>query len=133
MSVLTDMIARWKNLARKLELETYTLYYASRNPGTPWYAKVWVALVVAYALSPVDLIPDFIPVIGYLDDLVLIPAGVAVAIKLIPKDVYAASKSLAQRRRGEKKPNWVVGGIVIAVWVGVAALIGYAIIRKLRR
>jgi uncharacterized membrane protein YkvA (DUF1232 family) len=129
-----SLISKWKGLAQRLKMETFTLYYACKNPSTPWYAKAWVGLVVAYAFSPIDLIPDFIPILGFLDDLILIPAGVAVAIKLIPKDVYASSKELARQRMGqEKKANWVVGGIIIALWVGIAILVGYWILRKVRR
>jgi uncharacterized membrane protein YkvA (DUF1232 family) len=67
------IVTLWKQWAHKLRFEVFTLYFAYRNPRTPWFAKIWAAIVVAYAFSPIDLIPDFIPIIGYLDDLVLIP------------------------------------------------------------
>ena len=73
------MIESWKARARLLKIDTYALYFAYRDPRTPWYAKVWTAIVVGYAFSPIDLIPDFIPVLGYLDDLVLIPLGIWLA------------------------------------------------------
>lgn len=73
-----------KQRARQLKAETFALYLAARHPDTPWYAKLLVATIVAYAFSPIDLIPDFIPIVGYLDDLVLIPMGIALAIKLVP-------------------------------------------------
>jgi len=72
-----------------LKKETHALYLASRHPRTPWYAKAFIAAVVAYAVSPIDLIPDFIPVLGYLDDLVLVPLGIAVALRMIPPPVMA--------------------------------------------
>ena len=85
------MLETWKNRANQLKQEVFALWIAYRKPGVPWYAKAFCALVVAYAFSPIDLIPDFIPVLGYLDDLVLIPLGVALAIKMIPADILSDS------------------------------------------
>lgn len=87
--MIEDMafIAEWKKRARYFIGETLTLYYAVRDPRTPWYAKLVATGVVAYALNPIDLIPDFVPVLGYLDDIILIPLGVALVIKLIPAPV----------------------------------------------
>ena len=73
-----------KTRARGLKRDTYALYFVARDPRTPWYAKVLAAAVVAYALSPFDLIPDFIPVLGYLDDLIIVPAGIAIVLRLVP-------------------------------------------------
>ncbi len=87
MSVLRRLLAAWKVRARQLRAETYALYLAYRDPRVPWVAKVLAAVVVGYAFSPIDLIPDFIPVLGYLDDLVLIPIGVALALRMIPAEV----------------------------------------------
>jgi uncharacterized membrane protein YkvA (DUF1232 family) len=83
--------------------ESYALYLASRDPRTPWYAKWLVAAVVAYAVSPIDLIPDFIPVLGQLDDLVLLPIGIALAIRLVPKAVLEQKRALAAARFGENR------------------------------
>src|SRR5512140_113087 len=77
----------------ELKKQVQAVYFASRDPRTPWYAKAVAGLVVAYALSPIDLIPDFIPVLGYLDDLLIIPAGIALAIKLIPKEVMTDARA----------------------------------------
>ncbi|MEK9803682.1 MAG: DUF1232 domain-containing protein, partial [Curvibacter sp.] len=85
--------------ARALKAETYVLYLAARHPRTPWYAKLLVAVVVAYAFSPLDLIPDFIPVLGLLDDLVLIPLGLLLALRLVPPQVLAECRARAQERR----------------------------------
>jgi uncharacterized membrane protein YkvA (DUF1232 family) len=127
------LLSAWKELARKLKLETWTLYYAYRNPKTPWYAKAWGAVVVAYAFSPIDLIPDFIPVLGYLDDLVLIPLGIAIAIRLVPKAIYEESRELARQRSDQRKPrNWLVGSVIIGIWIAAAALIVYLVVRRLR-
>ena len=78
------LLVKLKERARSLKAETLTLYLAARHPLTPWYAKIFIGGVVAYAVSPIDLIPDFIPVLGYLDDLILVPIGIALAIRMIP-------------------------------------------------
>lgn len=87
--------SRWERVKKsllELKRQIHALYLASRDPRTPWYAKAVAGLVVAYTLSPIDLIPDFIPVLGYLDDLLIVPAGIALAIRLIPADVMAAAR-----------------------------------------
>jgi uncharacterized membrane protein YkvA (DUF1232 family) len=92
------MIESWKARARELKNEIHALLIAYRDPRTPWPARLWLALVVGYALSPIDLIPDFIPVLGYLDDLLLLPLGIALAVRLIPAEVMAdARKTVAER------------------------------------
>jgi uncharacterized membrane protein YkvA (DUF1232 family) len=89
----------------------------------PWYAKVFAAGVVAYAFSPLDLIPDFIPVLGYLDDLLLVPLGFALALKMIPSEVMAESRIRAQEALGRDQPtNWIAGAVVVAVWLLLAAI-----------
>src|SRR5207244_2980619 len=88
-SVPMTFLQTLKTRARELKRETYVLYLVVRDPRTPWYARAIAAAVVAYALSPIDLIPDFIPVIGYLDDLTVVPLGIALALKLIPAHVMA--------------------------------------------
>ena len=121
--------ALWRQWAARLRLEAFTLYFAYRNPGTAWYARLWAAVVVAYAFSPIDLIPDFIPIIGFLDDLVLIPLGIAVATRLIPKDIWEQSKAFARERTEGKRPvNWIAGGIVMVIWVALLAFVVYRIV-----
>ncbi len=108
----------WQTRARRLKLETYTLYLAYKDPRVAWYAKAFTALVVAYAFSPIDLIPDFIPVLGYLDDLVLIPLGVALALKMIPGPVLGECREQAQALLSQDRPtNWVAAGVVVALWL----------------
>ena len=109
-----------KQRARALKAETYVLYLAARHPGTPWYAKLLVAAIVAYALSPIDLIPDFIPVLGLLDDLVLIPLGIALAIRLVPPAVLAECRARALERR--KLVSRVAGAVIVGIWLAVVAL-----------
>lgn len=118
------MLETWKKRANQLKQEVFALWIAYRKPGVPWYAKTFCALVVAYAFSPIDLIPDFIPVLGYLDDLVLIPLGVALAIKMIPADILSTAREEALQRMTEgKKDNWVIGGLIVLSWVVVVVLI----------
>ena len=125
-----NKLKTWKNWAKNLKLQTYTLYYAYKDPMTPWYAKMWSAVVVAYAFSPIDLIPDFIPILGYLDDLLLIPLGVALAVKLIPKEIMVNCKQKSQKRINSKKPvNWIAGVIIIALWIVVFCAVVNIILR----
>ena len=115
------------NLAKRvrhLKGETFALYFAARHPETPWYAKLFVAGVVAYALSPIDLIPDFVPVLGYLDDLILVPLGIAVAIRMIPPTVLAECRARAQESIAGAKPvSRVAAVVIIGIWLLLAALL----------
>ena len=116
-------LAELKQRARHLKAETFALYLAARDPRTPWYAKLLVAGIVAYALSPIDLIPDFVPVIGYLDDLILIPIGIALAIKLIPHQVLAECRVRANETIQNGKPvSRVAGAVIVIIWLILAAL-----------
>ena len=104
--------------ARKLKLELYVLYFAYKDQRTPWYAKLFAALVVAYAFSPIDLIPDFIPILGYLDDVILVPLGIMVAIKLMPQSVIEENRLKAEELMKKGKPkNWISGSIIILIWL----------------
>ena len=130
-------MARWfdglKRRARALKAETYAVYLAGKDPRVPCYAKLLIAFVVVHTLSPIDLIPDFIPVLGYLDDLVIAPLGIALAIRMIPEDVLAENREKA-RAMLDRQPatNWVAGGIIIAIWLIAAALVGVALWRAMR-
>ena len=104
--------------------ETYALLLAFRHPETPWYAKVVVGLVLFNAFSPIDLIPDFIPVLGYLDDIILIPAGIAISIKLIPPEVMSECRAKAlEQGSGTKPKNWLAGALVISIWLVLVVLL----------
>ena len=117
------VVEAWKQRARQLKTETYALYLAYRDPRVPWYARLFAVCVVGYAFSPIDLIPDPIPVLGYLDDLVLIPLGVALALKMIPPAVMAECREKAQAVMSQGKPtNWVAAAVIVAIWIGLAAL-----------
>src|SRR5215831_1767456 len=109
--------------ARQLKAETWALSLAVRDPRTPWYAKLLVAGIVAYACSPIDLIPDFIPVLGYLDDLVLLPLGITWAMRLVPPAVLIECRARAQETHQDGKPvSWVAGAVIVILWLGVAVL-----------
>ena len=116
-------LARLQQLVRDLRSQTYALYLAARDPRTPWYAKLLVAGIVAYALSPIDLIPDFIPVLGYLDDFVLIPLGIAVVIQLIPDAVWAESRARAEQSLMRGVPaSRVAAAVIVLIWLVLAVL-----------
>ena len=110
------MLGRLRDRARTLKRDTYALYLAARHPRTPWYAKVLAAAVVAYALSPIDLIPDFIPVIGYLDDLIIVPLGITAVLLMVPADVIADCREQA-RLRMERRVSWAGAVFMVAVWM----------------
>lgn len=123
---------RWKRGARELRVETYALYLACRDPRTPWHVRVLAACVVGYAFSPIDLIPDFIPVLGCLDDLVLVPLGVALVRRMIPNEVLLASRSRAADLISEgKQTNWIAASVVITVWLILTALSVVVVVRIL--
>jgi uncharacterized membrane protein YkvA (DUF1232 family) len=130
---MNGAIDRWKQRARGLKKETYALYLAARDPRVPWYAKLLAVCVVGYAFSPIDVIPDFIPVLGYVDDLVLVPLGIALVLKMIPREVMAECREKAEAVMARGKPtNWVAAGVIIAVWLLLAALSVVLVIRILR-
>ena len=113
----------WKRRARQLTAQTYALYLAYRHPGTPWYAKVFAALVVGYVFSPIDPIPDFIPVVGLLDEMVVVPLGVIIAMKMIPAEVFTECKEKARKvEEGEKPVSRVAAVVVVAIWLLCLAL-----------
>ena len=111
----------------------YALYLAYRDPRVPLYARVFAAIVVGYAFSPIDLIPDPIPVLGYLDDLVLVPLGVALAIRMIPAPVLAECRARAREVMASGKPvNKVAAAVVVAIWVALAVLAVSLVMRWMR-
>jgi uncharacterized membrane protein YkvA (DUF1232 family) len=111
-----NLFERLKATAARLSRELCALYLAARDPRTPWYAKAFVACVVAYALSPIDLIPDFIPVLGYVDDLVLLPLGIYLALRMIPQPVLEESRRRAARTSEGLSKNWIAAAVIVALW-----------------
>ncbi|WP_066175760.1 YkvA family protein [Bacillus marinisedimentorum] len=111
------MIAQLKAWAKQLKKQIFILYFAYKDKRTPWFARLFTTLVVAYAFSPIDLIPDFIPVLGYLDDILLVPTGIYLALKMIPEHVIADCREQADELMAKGKPkNWIAGTIIILLW-----------------
>jgi uncharacterized membrane protein YkvA (DUF1232 family) len=119
--------------ARQLKQDTYALYLAVRDPRTPWYAKAFAALVAGYAFSPIDLIPDFIPIAGYLDDVILVPLGIYLALKMIPPEVLAECRARAEQNRPGRKPrNWIAAVAIVTIWVLLAFVTVKLVLRAVR-
>jgi uncharacterized membrane protein YkvA (DUF1232 family) len=112
-----------KQLAKQLKKETYAVYLASIDQRVPWYARVLAGFTVAYAFSPIDLIPDFIPILGYLDDLIIVPLGIWLVLKMIPPAVLAEcrEKAAAEIERG-KPINRAAAAVIIAIWISCGIL-----------
>jgi uncharacterized membrane protein YkvA (DUF1232 family) len=118
------MAGKLKEWARTITRDAHALYLAARDPRTPWYAKVLAIGIAGYALSPVDLIPDFIPVLGYVDDLLLVPLGIVIAIRLIPDDVLAEHRATASRA-AERPLGRTAAVVIVCIWAASAALAGW--------
>jgi uncharacterized membrane protein YkvA (DUF1232 family) len=119
----------WKERVRVLKKETFTLYLACRHPRVPWYAKALALIVVGYALSPIDLIPDFIPVLGYLDDLILIPLGIILVVRLIPDEVLVECRRQSEEIVGRAtRVAKIAAAVIVAIWVLSAALVVWLIL-----
>ena len=117
------LLSALQQRARDLKTETIALYLAARHPGTPWYAKLLVAAIAAYALSPIDLIPDFIPILGYLDDLILIPLGIVLAVRMIPHPILEECRTRAQDIIAQGRPvSRIAGAVIVVLWIGLGAL-----------
>jgi uncharacterized membrane protein YkvA (DUF1232 family) len=126
-------IEAWKQRARQFKMETYAVYLAYKDPRVPWHARLFAALVVGYAFSPIDLIPDPIPILGYLDDLILIPLGVMLALRMIPPNVLAECREKAQAIANQGKPmNWAAAAVIIGIWILLAAMVILIIARTVR-
>ena len=124
------MIDRWKKRAQRLKTETYALYIAYKDPRVSWYAKALTVFVVAHTLSPIDLIPDFIPVVGYLDDLIITPLGLTLALKMIPEEVMVEARQEAEISMDKVGRVARVGTIiVVTVWVLVGVLLVYWVLK----
>lgn len=124
--VIANKIHSLRQLAKKLKKETYALYLASKDSRVPWYARYLIAGIVAYAFSPIDLIPDFIPILGYFDDLIIIPLGIWLVLKLIPPSVLAECREKAEAAQSQTKPiNWFAAGVIVIIWLllGILAVV----------
>ncbi|MDB5902386.1 MAG: hypothetical protein JWM26_1264 [Betaproteobacteria bacterium] len=118
-----SLIATLKTRARQLKAEVAALYFAARHPGTPWYAKLVIVAIVAYALSPIDLIPDFIPVLGFLDEIILLPFGIVLAVKLVPTSVMTECRARVAAGSGvDTRAGRIAAVVIVIVWIGVLVL-----------
>jgi len=115
---MPKFLEKWKQNTRHLKIEVFALYLAYRDPRTPRFARVFAACVVGYAFCPIDLIPDFIPVLGYLDDLILVPLGIKIALGLIPPEIMSECREKAGRLTGQDKPvHFIAAGIIVLIWL----------------
>lgn len=114
---------RWRDWAAALRRETLALYYAARDPRAPWYAKLLAAAVAAYALSPIDLIPDFIPVLGYLDDAILLPLGIWLTLRLLPPVVLADARQRASAALARPTSRGAAI-VIVALWLAAVLVLG---------
>jgi uncharacterized membrane protein YkvA (DUF1232 family) len=115
----SPVLARLREWAREIKRDVHALYLAARDPRVPWYAKAVALAVAAYALSPIDLIPDFIPVLGYLDDVIIVPLGIVLAVRLIPADILAEHRSAAVAA-AERPTSRTAAVVIVAIWIGLA-------------
>jgi uncharacterized membrane protein YkvA (DUF1232 family) len=123
---MNNVFQKLKQKIDDLKVELLAVWFAYRDPRTPWYAKVWSALVAGYAFSPIDLIPDFIPIIGYLDDAIIVPLGIMIAIKLIPKEVMVDTRIKAKdwiEQRKQKPQNKTMAVLIVLLWILLFLLI----------
>ena len=122
---MSDGLHRWRRTwtarLRALKRESLVVYYAARDPRLPWHVRLLALAIAAYALSPIDLIPDFIPVLGYLDDLVLVPLGVALVVKLTPGDVLADARERAAHA-AQRPVSRVAAVVIVLVWIAAIML-----------
>jgi len=116
-------IQNLKKRADELKINIILLYNAYKHPNTPWYAKVVTIITIAYALSPIDLIPDFIPILGYLDDLLIVPAGIVLSLKLIPKDIIEECRDMKEDNKDIKRKGIIAGIIISVFWVWLISLV----------
>ena len=128
---MADRLKRW---AKQIKRDGATLWLAGKHPGTPWHAKALGVFVVAYALSPIDLIPDFIPLLGYLDDVLLLPGLIWLAIRLLPPEVLADCRGQADvwmKTQGKKPSSWVGAAVTVALWIAISAALWVWLVQPL--
>lgn len=130
MAEKASLLDSLRRRARALKVETLALYHVARDPRVPWYARLFVGVVVAYALSPIDLIPDFVPILGYLDDLILIPLGIALALRMVPSPVLDDCRARAELDASRPTSRAAMLAIV-GLWLASAALVAWLVVRAL--
>lgn len=120
---MKNKVNKWKSLIQNLKRNIYVLYLAYRHPDTPWYAKAFSLFLVAYALSPIDFIPDVIPVLGYLDEAILLPLGILGAFTMIPDHVLLECREIAEKAPKKLRKNWAAAFVILLVWISLATSI----------
>jgi uncharacterized membrane protein YkvA (DUF1232 family) len=130
---MRTVIAMLKRRAAELRAELTALYYASSHPRVGFFPRFWIALALGYALSPIDLIPDFIPILGYLDDLIIVPLFISFAVRAIPKDVMEENRERARREPVKLGKNPVAAVIIVLVWLSIAFFVARAVLGMIRR
>ncbi|GIP52549.1 hypothetical protein J42TS3_15840 [Paenibacillus vini] len=129
-----NAMTKLKSYAKKTKQNLFVLYLSYKDNRVPWYAKAVAICVVAYAFSPIDLIPDFIPILGYLDDVILVPLGITLALKLIPPYIIEENRAKAEEMKRNGKPkNWVFAIIIVLVWILLALWVGKLVYGLLNR
>ncbi len=118
---VTGSLARLRRWARAIKQDVVALYIAGRDPRVPWYVKAAAVAIATYALSPIDLIPDFIPVLGYLDEVILLPIAIALVVRIIPDPLMAEFREEAQRR-SERPTSRAAAAVIIVLWIAAIAL-----------
>lgn len=121
-----------RDWARAVKRDVHALYLAGRDPRVPWHVKLLAVAVAAYALSPIDLIPDFIPVLGYLDDLILVPLGIALVVRMIPAQVMAEHRATAAAA-SEQPASRKAAMVIVLVWIACALAAGWLVLGAIRR
>ncbi len=127
------MLDRLRVRARALKNEAFAVYLAAKDPRTPWYAKALIFFVVAHTFSPIDLIPDFIPILGYLDDLIITPGGLWLAVRLIPPEVLAEARATAATQGFDRRVGYVGMALIIMAWIVILMGVIYLILRSTKR
>ncbi|WP_084712775.1 YkvA family protein [Alkalidesulfovibrio alkalitolerans] len=124
------MLDHLKSWAKTMKRDVLALYLAGRDPRVPWYVKLLAAATAAYALSPIDLIPDFIPVIGYLDDIIILPTAIWLTVRLIPQEILAELRNEASLRLAQRPRSVLAAGVIVTIWLGIALMTGWLLWRR---
>ncbi|WP_110633603.1 YkvA family protein [Salinicola salarius] len=116
------LISNSKQWARTIKRDVHAVWLAARDPRTPWFAKVLAVVIAAYAVSPIDLVPDFIPVLGYVDDIIIVPLGILLVVKLIPPEIMNEHRETADEA-SERPTSRIAAGVFIAIWIAFATFL----------
>ena len=124
-----SLFARAKAWARRIKVDVVAVYFAARDPRTPWSVRLLAAAVAAYALSPIDLIPDFIPVLGYLDDLIIVPVGLILVVRLLPPHILESSRLKASEAL-ERPRSRSAAAVIVGIWLLCAGILAYWLLKR---